>query len=478
MKNRSFPTKRIFIIDELSLIVAFFLALKIRYGNLFFTWKNIYDGLYVSFLFVIILLQVIIYLSYDKRNKSVLIMDPFENLVSVLKSRFILLVLALMYLYITQRGELSSRFVIAAWISLNFIFDYVSRMVFRKLYLSENNVNTTNRALEIWDCNIDAEVVINDYNKGNYDCLLLHGDEKEDILEKIRDYGIRIYTDIRNQDYLIREGIISYVNGYASILLCAEKNRFSLFGVNYAVTRPEEAVYYVMRNEANLRGEYICFSNVHTLVMAREDANYRRVLNSAAFTFADGKPIAMLQQKRIDTESRRVAGPDFMDHMFKNTQDGKLSHFFYGSTPETLDALKLKLESKYPGIIIKGMYSPPFRELSTEEDIIDVDTINSSGADIIWIGLGAPKQEKWMNMHKGKINGIMMGVGAGFDFHAGTIKRAPKWMQKIGLEWLYRLSQDPERLFKRYLVTNTKFIWYLFIQRLFGKEDIGGESER
>ena len=111
------------------------------------------------------------------------------------------------------------------------------------------------------------------------------------------------------------------------------------------------------------------------------------------------------------------------------------------------------------------MYSPPFRALSEEEDRADVNLINGSGADIVWIGLGAPKQEKWMNAHRGEISGVMMGVGAGFDFHAGTIRRAPKWIQKIGLEWLFRLFQDPGRLFKRYFVTNGKFIWYLLTNR-------------
>lgn len=111
------------------------------------------------------------------------------------------------------------------------------------------------------------------------------------------------------------------------------------------------------------------------------------------------------------------------------------------------------------------MYSPPFRELSGKEDEEDICRINESGADIVWVGLGAPKQEKWMNAHAGKINAVMMGVGAGFDFHAGTIDRAPVWVQRIGLEWLYRLFQDPGRLFKRYFVTNIKFFWYLFTDK-------------
>ena len=127
----------------------------------------------------------------------------------------------------------------------------------------------------------------------------------------------------------------------------------------------------------------------------------------------------------------------------------------------TLDKLKENLEARYPGINIKGMYSPPFRPMTPEEDAEDIKRINDSGADIIWIGLGAPKQEKWMNAHKDKVNGVMMGVGAGFDFHAGTIRRAPVYLQKVGLEWLYRLFTDPGRLFRRYVVTNCKFVWYM-----------------
>jgi exopolysaccharide biosynthesis WecB/TagA/CpsF family protein len=218
-----------------------------------------------------------------------------------------------------------------------------------------------------------------------------------------------------------------------------------------------------MRHVKELAGKYICFSNVHTSVMAREDAAYRDVLNGAAFVFPDGNPIAVLQQKEGYVGAKRVAGPDFMERMFNDTADGRLSHFFYGSTQETLDALKAALFEKYPGLDVRGMYSPPFRELTPEEDQADIDMINASGADIVWIGLGAPKQEKWMKAHEGKINGVMMGVGAGFNFHAGNIKRAPVWIQKIGFEWLYRLFQDPKRLFKRYFVTNVKFFWYLML---------------
>ena len=161
-------------------------------------------------------------------------------------------------------------------------------------------------------------------------------------------------------------------------------------------------------------------------------------------------------------DARRVAGPDFMDAMFRSSMDGKITHYFYGASPETIRRLQECLPKRYPGIVIKGLYSPPYRPLTKEEDDAVMREINSSGADLIWIGLGAPKQEKWMASHEGKLHGIMFGVGAGFDFYAGTMRRAPKWMQRIGLEWLYRLLSDPRRLFRRYFVSNLQYLWAIY----------------
>ena len=139
-------------------------------------------------------------------------------------------------------------------------------------------------------------------------------------------------------------------------------------------------------------------------------------------------------------------------------------HYFYGSTEETLEKLYQALQRNYPGIQIAGMYSPPFRPLTEEENHLVVGRINETHPDFVWIGLGAPKQERWMAEHQGKIKGFMVGVGAGFDYYAGNIKRAPEWMQKANLEWMYRLLQDPKRLLGRYWHTNTKFIWNAMVK--------------
>jgi exopolysaccharide biosynthesis WecB/TagA/CpsF family protein len=189
------------------------------------------------------------------------------------------------------------------------------------------------------------------------------------------------------------------------------------------------------------------------------------IQNASALTFPDGQPIVNRIQKAGFVKAERIAGPDFMETMFSSTMDGKLSHFFYGSSEETIELLKEKLPKRFPGMDIRGFYSPPYRELTPEEDDEVIEMLNASGADFIWIGLGAPKQEKWMAAHEGKVHGVMLGVGAGFNFFAGNIKRAPMWVRKIGMEWLYRLFQDPKRLLKRYLVSNAKFIWRVYILR-------------
>jgi N-acetylglucosaminyldiphosphoundecaprenol N-acetyl-beta-D-mannosaminyltransferase len=161
---------------------------------------------------------------------------------------------------------------------------------------------------------------------------------------------------------------------------------------------------------------------------------------------------------------QRTTGPSFMEEIFKVSAEKGYRHYFYGSTEETLAKLRQTLESDYPRLQIAGMYSPPFKPMTDEEDKAIIEQIDEAKADFVWVGLGAPKQERWMANHQGKINGFMVGVGAGFDYFAGNIDRAPEWMQKNNLEWLFRLMQDPKRLFKRYVYTNTKFIWHAVIR--------------
>jgi len=231
-----------------------------------------------------------------------------------------------------------------------------------------------------------------------------------------------------------------------------------ILGVNIAVTNMQEAVSLIMEQIEELKGQFICLSNVHTTVMSEKDEEYRKIQNSAFLALPDGSPLALVQRLRGYHRAEQVAGPDLMPELWKATENTDISHYFYGSTEETISALKKNIEEKYPGLKIAGMEAPPFRPLTEEEDKEAVERINTSGASIVWVGLGAPKQEKWMYEHRDKIQAVMLGVGAGFDFHAGTVKRAPAWMRSHYLEWLYRLMQDPKRLWKRYVETNGKFL--------------------
>lgn len=230
----------------------------------------------------------------------------------------------------------------------------------------------------------------------------------------------------------------------------------NILGVDIAAIDMEWLLSFTFTHIHELSGDYICVSNVHTTVVANEDKEYRAIQNGGIMAIPDGGPLSSVGKKRGAIGMKRTTGPSYMGEILKV---GGYRHYFYGSTPETLKKLHIHLTHDYPQSTIVGMYSPPFREMTKEEDKILVEQINEKEPDFLWIGLGAPKQEKWMAAHQGKVKGLMVGVGAGFDYYAGNIKRAPDWMQKNNLEWLYRLLQDPKRLFKRYFVTNTKFIW-------------------
>ena len=235
-------------------------------------------------------------------------------------------------------------------------------------------------------------------------------------------------------------------------------------GVNVAAINMKWLLGYLEENISQLKGEYICVSNVHTTVISYDDPKYCAIQNGAFMAIPDGGPLSSIGRKRGFPEMQRTTGPSLMGEIFEISAEKGYRHYFYGSTEETLKTLREKLEARYLGIAIAGMYSPPFRPMTAEEDAQIIQRINDSRPDFVWVGLGAPKQEFWMAEHKGQLDGLMIGVGAGFDYYADNIQRAPQWMQDHNLEWLYRLMQDPKRLFKRYFYTNTKFIWNAVIR--------------
>jgi N-acetylglucosaminyldiphosphoundecaprenol N-acetyl-beta-D-mannosaminyltransferase len=227
----------------------------------------------------------------------------------------------------------------------------------------------------------------------------------------------------------------------------------------------DSVVELVLERAADHAGGYVCFSNVHTIVTARTDYKLRDITNNSFLSLPDGRPLSIVGRLRGVERVSRVAGPDFMLRLIGKTQ--KLRHYFYGSTPEVLERLITNLCASYPELQVVGAYSPPFRLLSVDEKNDVIRSIRAVNPDFVWIGLGAPKQEYWMSeVHKDLQPAILFGVGAAFDFHAGQIQRAPNWMRQCSLEWLHRLWQEPRRLWKRYLVTNSQFLYYLAVDLL------------
>lgn len=205
--------------------------------------------------------------------------------------------------------------------------------------------------------------------------------------------------------------------------------------------------------------KYICICNVHSVVTAAQDNHFHTILREADMATPDGAPVAWYMKAVGGGHQQRINGPDLMWKYLTHINNGNESIYLYGGKQSTLDILQKKICEHFPNVRIAGSYSPPFRNLTDTEQQKIVEMINNSGANTIWVSLGCPKQETWMHQQKGKINGVMIGVGAAFDYHAGTLKRAPEWMQNNGLEWFYRLCQEPSRLWKRYLVTNTLFVF-------------------
>lgn len=230
-----------------------------------------------------------------------------------------------------------------------------------------------------------------------------------------------------------------------------------------SIGRYEEFMTNILELSQKSTSSYVCISNVHMNIEAYKNDDFCNVVNSADMATPDGMPLAKAMKLLYGIDQDRVAGMDLMPDLMQVSEQEKLSIYFYGSTDSVLDKIKVKAKQEFPNLEIYA-YSPPFKELSAEEKSDIVDEINSKNPDFVFVALGCPKQEKWMAEHKGKIRSCMIGLGGAFEVYAEVKDRAPKWMQDYALEWLYRLIQDPKRLWKRYMVTNTRFVLLLFIQ--------------
>ena len=206
------------------------------------------------------------------------------------------------------------------------------------------------------------------------------------------------------------------------------------------------------------QSSYIIAANVHVVMTAYWQKHYRQILEKAALITPDGKPLVMGMRWLGARYQPRVYGPDLMLAWCDRAQKNNLSIYLYGSSTKTLQRLSDNLSQQFPHLRIAGTHSPPFRPLTLEEESTDVERIHRSGASVVFVGLGCPKQEEWMYRQLGKLNAVMVGVGAAFKFHSGEVTQAPEWMMKYSLEWLFRLYQEPKRLWSRYLFTNSAFV--------------------
>jgi len=235
-------------------------------------------------------------------------------------------------------------------------------------------------------------------------------------------------------------------------------NKRKLLNSLISTGKYEEYYDYLLFLARNKKSSYTCVCNVHMLIEAHKDPGFNKILNNADITTPDGMPLAKCLSYFYNIQQERIAGMDLFPSLLKKSQETKLSVFLYGSTEEVLMAIKEKASKEFPALNISGMISPPFRELSEIEKNKIIDQINAANPDFLFVSLGCPKQEKWMAEHKNKINSCMIGIGGAFPVYAGLQHRAPEWMQRFSLEWLYRLGQEPKRLWKRYFYTNSLFL--------------------
>jgi N-acetylglucosaminyldiphosphoundecaprenol N-acetyl-beta-D-mannosaminyltransferase len=243
--------------------------------------------------------------------------------------------------------------------------------------------------------------------------------------------------------------------------------RANVLGVGVSAITMEMALRTIDAWIARQEHHYVCVTGVHGVMESWRDEDLRRIHNAAGLVTPDGMPLVWLSRLMRFRQVERVYGPDLMLTVCERSTKQGYCQFFYGGAPGVAEKLANRLQSRFPGLQIVGVYSPPFRPLSPEEDKAVVDRINAANPDIVWVGMSTPKQECWMSAHRGQLNApVLIGVGAAFDFHAGLKRQAPHWMQQSGLEWLFRLVLEPRRLWRRYLINNPWFLWLVLLQAL------------
>jgi N-acetylglucosaminyldiphosphoundecaprenol N-acetyl-beta-D-mannosaminyltransferase len=235
--------------------------------------------------------------------------------------------------------------------------------------------------------------------------------------------------------------------------------RVDVLGVRVSCLTLDSAVEEVSDWVGRGEHKYVCVTGVHGVMECQRDPQLLRIHNGSGLTTPDGMPMVWSARWAGQREVSRVYGPDLMLAILARAVERGWSSFFYGGGPATAELLADRLTTLFPGLQVAGTSTPPFRPLTPLEDANIVQVINDSGAQLVWVGLSTPKQERWMAEHVGRLRAnALFGVGAAFDLHAGIVPQAPRWMQRSGLEWTYRLSREPRRLWRRYLRNNPAFV--------------------
>ena len=248
-----------------------------------------------------------------------------------------------------------------------------------------------------------------------------------------------------------------------------------VLGMRVDATPYEDASRRVLRWAREGRSGYVCVATVHMTMEAFDSPAFRQVVNGADLVTPDGRPLVWALRGLGVRGASQVRGTDLTTHVVERAARENVPIGLYGGTPELLEVFGSVLKTRYPKIRVVCKIAPPFRPLTSEEDEVVTREIIASGARILFVGIGCPKQEKWMAAHKGRIPAAMVGVGAAFDFHTGRVRQAPHWMQVAGLEWVFRLLMDPQRLWKRYAKHNPRFVG-LFLMQLLGLRRFGEEA--
>jgi N-acetylglucosaminyldiphosphoundecaprenol N-acetyl-beta-D-mannosaminyltransferase len=237
-----------------------------------------------------------------------------------------------------------------------------------------------------------------------------------------------------------------------------------VLGMRVDATSYEDASRRVVRWAHEQRSAYVCVATVHMVMEAFDSEAFQRIVNGADLVTPDGMPLVWALKSLGIRDASRVYGPDLLPEVVELAAEENVPIGLYGGTQESLESFVRVLKARYPKIEIVCRIAPPFRPLTTEEDEAVTREIVASGARILFVGIGCPKQERWMVAHKERISAVMLGVGAAFDFHTGRVRQAPRWMQGAGLEWAFRLAMEPRRLWKRYAKHNPRFVGLLLLQ--------------